>query len=138
MNFIKDIYSIKFQSFHKKNEILTPYTSDENIPFKIKRFFINGNIVKNSNRGDHAHKKTKQIFVCLYGKIKIKCFDGKKSKVFNLKNQSYGLYIPPTIWYETIYLNNNNSILVVTDKKYIENDYIRNKNDFIKFRSNLK
>ena len=59
-------------------------------------------------------------------------------KSFNLRDQRYGLYMPPTIWYETIYQGNNNSILVITDSKYIEKDYIRDRDDFIKFRLNYE
>ena len=61
---LKDVYLIKFKTFNKKNELLTAYTSKENIPFKLKRIFLTGNVLKLSNRGSHAHKKTKQIFIC--------------------------------------------------------------------------
>ena len=134
MYFLKDVYFIDFQTFLKEDELLTAYTSEENIPFNLKRVFITGNVCRHSNRGSHAHKKTSQIFVCLYGKINIRCYDSEKSKIYNLTNQGLGLYIPPTIWYDTIYEEENNSILVFSDKNYMVEDYILEKDEFESFR----
>ena len=76
---LKDVYLIKFKTYLKGNELLTDYTSKKNIPFNLKRVFLTGNVSEKSKRGSHAHKRTSQIFICLYGKINIRCFDGKKT-----------------------------------------------------------
>ncbi len=131
---LKDVKFINFKTYFKSKELLTAYSSQENVPFNIKRIFLTGNVSKKSKRGSHAHKKTSQIFVCLYGRINIRCFDGKKTKLFKLTNQSLGIYIPPTIWYDTLYEGSNNSILVLTDKKYSLKDYILSKTDYLVFR----
>ena len=131
---LKDVKFINFKTYFKSKELLTAYTSQENVPFNIKRIFLTGNVSKKSKRGSHAHKKTSQIFICLYGRINIRCFDGKKTKLFKLTNQSLGIYIPPTIWYDTLYEGSNNSILVLTDKKYSLKDYILSKTDYLVFR----
>ena len=133
---LSNICFIDFKTFNKKDELLTAYTSNENIPFKLKRIFITGNVSAYSNRGSHAHRETKQIFVCLYGKIDIRCYDGKKKKIYNLTNQGLGIYIPPTIWYDTIYKAEKNSIMVLADKEYLTEDYILEKKEFESFRSN--
>ena len=114
--------------------LLNDYTSKKNIPFNLKRVFLTGNVSKKSKRGSHAHKKTSQIFICLYGKINIRCFDGKKTKLFKLKNQSLGIYIPPTIWYDTLYEGSKNSIMVLTNTKYSKRDYILTKKKYLEFR----
>lgn len=131
---LKDVQYINFKTFLKSKELLTAYTSQENVPFNFKRIFLTGNVSKRSKRGSHAHKKTSQIFICLYGRINIRCFDGKKTKLFKLTNQSLGIYIPPTIWYDTLYEGLNNSILVLADKKYSLKDYILSKTDYLVFR----
>ena len=125
---------IKFKTHLKGNELLTVYTSKKNIPFKLKRVFLTGNVSKKSKRGSHAHKRTSQIFICLYGKINIRCFDGKKTKLFKLKNQSLGIYIPPTIWYDTLYESSKNSIMVLTNTRYSKRDYILTKKKYLEFR----
>ena len=131
---LKDVYLINFKTYLKGKELLTAYTGKDNVPFNLKRIFLTGNVNRKSNRGSHAHKKTSQIFICLYGKIKIRCFDGYKTKIFNLKDQSKGIFIPPTIWYDTLYEGKNNSIMVLTDKKYNTKDYILTKSDYFKYR----
>ena len=131
---LKDVYLIKFKTHLKGSELLTDYTSKKNIPFNLKRVFLTGNVSKKSKRGSHAHRKTSQIFICLYGKINIRCFDGKKTKLFKLKNQSLGIYIPPTIWYDTLYEGSKNSIMVLTNTKYSKRDYILTKKKYLEFR----
>ena len=131
---LKDVHYINVKTFLKSKELLTAYTSHENVPFNLKRIFLTGNVSKRSKRGSHAHKKTSQIFICLYGMINIRCFDGKKTELFKLTNQSLGIYIPPTIWYDTLYEGLNNSIMVLADKKYNLKDYILSKRDYLVFR----
>tara|TARA_B110000438_G_scaffold285979_1_gene316695 strand:- start:778 stop:1185 length:408 start_codon:yes stop_codon:yes gene_type:complete len=131
---LKDVKFINFKTFNKKNELLTAYTGNDNVPFNLKRMFLTGSVKKNSSRGSHAHKKTSQIFICLYGKIDIRCFDGKKTKTYKLTDQSLGIFIPPTIWYDTLYKGKNNSIMVLTDKKYLINDYILTKKEYLSFK----
>ena len=141
---LKDVKLINFETFYKKRrlitlafkptrEILTAYTSNDNVPFNLKRMFLIGNVKKNSLRGSHAHKKTKQIFICFDGTIHVRCFDGKKSKIFKLKDQSLGLFIPPTIWYDILYKGKKNTIMVFTDKKYSISDYIETKIEYLNF-----
>jgi len=131
---LKDVYLINFKTYFKGKELLTAYTSKDNVPFTLKRIFLTGNVSRKSNRGSHAHKKISQIFICLYGKIKIRCFDGHRTKIYNLKDQSKGIFIPPTIWYDTLYEGLNNSIMVLADKKYNLKDYILSKKDYLVFR----
>ena len=131
---IKDVRLIKFKSFFKGKEMLTPYTAKDNVPFNVKRIFFIGNVSKESKRGSHAHIKTSQIFICYSGKISVKCFDGKNTKLFRLKDQSVGLYVPPTIWYDILYQDKKNSLMVITDKKYLINDYIETVGDYLKFK----
>ncbi len=137
MYYLKDIYFINFETFMKNDELLTAYTSEENVPFNLKRIFITGNVSKHSNRGSHAHKETSQIFICLQGTISIRCNDSIQTKIFKLTNQKLGLFIPPTIWYDTIYEGSNNSILVLSNKEYIKNDYILSIENYFNFRKDL-
>ena len=59
---------IKLKSFTKKSGKLVPLNFDRKFPIKVKRiFYIYGK--KNNHRGDHAHKKCKQLFIPISGKI---------------------------------------------------------------------
>ena len=57
----------------------------------------------------------------------------KNRKIFKLKDQSLGLYIPPTIWYDILYKGSKNTIMVFTDKKYSISDYIETKKEYLNF-----
>ena len=56
---LKDVKLINFETFYKKRslislpfkptkEILTAYTSNDNVPFNLKRIFLIGNVKKNA------------------------------------------------------------------------------------------
>ena len=110
---------ITFNDFLKKNV------------FKVKNIFlISGK--KNSTRGHHAHKKSTQILLCINGKIEIKCIYKKQSKKFILRKTHIGLLIPPFVWSEIKFLDQNSQLLVVSNYQYIENEYIRKYEHFLK------
>lgn len=46
------------------------------------------------DRGGHAHIDTDQVVIPISGSFKIKIFDGKESKVFEMNDCTRGLYIP--------------------------------------------
>ena len=102
--------------------------------FKIKRIFY---LIskKKCIRGDHAHKKCSQFFFSLKGKIKIKIFDGKKITNKLIIPGKKGILVKPMNWVQ-IYLNKNNTCMVLCDREYEKNDYLRNKSLFLKKKSN--
>ena len=61
---------IKIKSYKKKGGLLLALDFKKTFPIKIKRiFYIYGK--KNLIRGDHAHKKCKQIFIAISGKTEL-------------------------------------------------------------------
>lgn len=123
---------IKLKSFTKKSGKLVPINFNNKFPIKVKRiFYIFGK--KNKYRGNHAHKKCKQIFIPLSGKISliIKKNDKEKKLVLNSKNNRAFL-VPNLIWCRLKFLTKNAIVLVVCDRKYEFNDYIENYTNFKK------
>lgn len=119
--------------FSKGSGILTALSS-ENIGWKIERiFFITSELPE--ERGDHAHKTCKQVFVCVSGEVKIVCNDGNSEKEFQLSGLGNNLYVPPGIWV-SIKMGSKTSIAVITDQTYDESDYIRNWGDFMIYTGN--
>lgn len=128
---------VNFKRYKDKRGYLIPFETSKNnlkkniISFKIKRVFFSVG-KKNYFRGDHSHKKCKQLLVCLNGKINIQTIDLKGiKKIFNLsKNKNKALFLPPFVW-NRIYFKNKESILaVICDYKY------DNKKEYInKFKS---
>ena len=76
---------IKLKSFTKKSGKLVPLNFDRKFPIKVKRiFYIYGK--KNNHRGDHAHKKCKQLFIPISGKIALFIKKNGKDKINSLSH----------------------------------------------------
>ena len=89
---------IKLRSFKKKSGKLIPINFDKTFPIAVKRFFyIYGK--QNQYRGNHAHKKCTQIFIPIFGKIKLNLISGYKKKFFELNyKKNCGVIVPPRVW----------------------------------------
>ncbi|QJA09378.1 WxcM-like domain-containing protein [Romboutsia sp. CE17] len=124
--------SYKFDLKEKNNNgILVPLEENYNIPFEIKRIFYTYNIPSNEIRGNHAYRKTRQVIICISGSVKIKCFDGKEEKVYELTNPSQGVYIDPKIWRTTYNHSSDCVLLILSSHEYNEDDYIRDYDEFM-------
>ena len=129
---INSLYMISFPLFDVKESFLVVFEGGIKVPFQIQRLFIVKSLEK-SKRGFHAHKECSQLLIALNGECQVTCDDGNERKEFLLRSSSEGLLIPPTIWSEQDY-SSNSILLALTDRGYDENDYIRDYNDFLKFR----
>lgn len=124
---------IKFRKNGDARGQLVALEQNGNIPFTIKRVYYIYNTLNNVVRGKHAHKKLKQILICVSGSCKILLDDGTSKKNIILNKPYEGLYISNDIWREMYDFDDNTVLLVVASEKYNENDYIRNYDDFIKY-----
>ncbi|MCX7121776.1 MAG: FdtA/QdtA family cupin domain-containing protein [Gammaproteobacteria bacterium] len=104
---------------------------------EIKRIFI-VNPEIHANRGKHAHKTLTQLLICVNGVCEVICDDGKEKKIFRLSQINQALLIPPGIWAEQIYHKKDTTLLVACDAEYDEADYIRDYDEFLKFRSMIQ
>ena len=103
----------------------------KDLPFKTKRIFSvkAGHKIK---RGSHSHKECTQILFCISGEISVICKDIDSVIEHVLKPDGNGLVIPPGIWAEQVYNEDNSVLLVFCDKNFDENDYIRDFDQFLK------
>ena len=120
------ISRIKLNSFKANNGNLVPFYFHKLIKFEAKRLFILSG-KKNHIRGNHAHKKCTQIFIPILGKTKLEIIYKNKNKkiVLNSSNPEY-VKILPLHWCTVQFLSEKSSLLVLCDKEFSENDYIRN------------
>ncbi len=103
------------------------------IPFEIKRVYYIYGTKQSVRRGKHAHKKVKQMIICVHGKCKILLDDGKEQQIMMLDNPCEGLYIPEVMWREIYDFSPDAVLLVLASEVYSEDDYIRNYNDFLRY-----
>ena len=102
---------------------LSVFEFSDNI--QIKRIFnIYG--YKNEIRGNHAHKKTIQIFICMKGEIEIYLESINLKKKVLLNEKSKPLIVYPYTWV-IIYFKKDGILSVLANMKYLKSDYINNK-----------
>ena len=102
-----------------------------NVPFEIKRVYWTYGTPEDVERGNHAHKDSLQLLVCISGKIKIS-LENKNRKVYEflLDNPNVGLVMPRFHWRKINFYENGIS-LCLSSLDYDENDYIREYEDFL-------
>ncbi len=132
---MKSLQDIVFLTFprHANSSVSLTIFQEGDIPFSIKRvFMVSAEIAV--VRGKHAHKKCHQVLVCNMGSCNVICDDGIGTKIIQLSNNNQGLLIPPSIWATQEYLEEPTVLTVFCDRVYEEDDYIRDYNQFLKFR----
>ncbi len=132
---LEQIKIINFQQFLTEEALLSIFSSQNTVPFLIKRVFTI-QATEDCFRGFHAHKICNQLMIALQGIIKVTCDDGMQKKTFILNSPSQGLLVPATLWAEQEYIANA-TLMILTDQFYDANDYIRDYQDFLKFRNVL-
>jgi dTDP-4-dehydrorhamnose 3,5-epimerase-like enzyme len=108
--------------------------NSKNIPFDIKRIFWTYYTPDNVTRGMHAHYKLEQVLVAITGKLTIlnESINGEIT-THVLDSPNVGLYIPPMYWHDMEF-SKNAILLSLASMPYDQSDYIREYEDFIKFR----
>ena len=103
------------------------------IPFLIKRTFWTYDVPGGEMRGGHAYFEQQEIIIALSGSFDVVVVNTQGEKItYSLNRSYYGLYIPQMYWRRLENFSTNSLALVVSDKTYDENDYIR---DFDAFKS---
>ena len=111
---------------------LTFLESGNHIPFDIKRTYWIYDVPGGETRGGHAFKEQKEFIVVLSGSLDVVVFDGHEEKTFSLNRSYYGLYIPNGLWRHMDNFATNTVAMVVSSTSFSENDYIRQKDEYIK------
>jgi dTDP-4-dehydrorhamnose 3,5-epimerase-like enzyme len=102
------------------------------IPFQINRVYYIYATQPEIIRGLHAHRELRQVAVCVSGKCKFILDDGNEKCEVVLDSPEKGLFIDQMIWREMTNFSRDCVLLVLADKHYDENDYIRNYQEFLR------
>ena len=128
---LQDVLFYNMRTVIENNGNLVPIESNYDIPFPMKRIFHVYGVRDTDVRGQHAHYTTKQLLICVSGKIEVLCDDGKNKRKYLLESPQQGLLIPEMIWDEQIYSTEDTILLVLANTEYDVEDYIE---DYEKFK----
>ena len=107
------------------------------LPFKPKRLFYVCNVPKGEERGMHAHFETKQLLICIKGKILVKLHDGQKPSEHILKPNEC-IFVDKMTWDSQVFETRNDILLSICSTYYDKLDYIEDFNDFIMTANKIK
>lgn len=131
--------NVKILNLDIKNNLkgnLIVIESLKNIPFEIKRLYYIFN--NKTERGCHAHKKTKKLIICISGKCNLLVDNGIEKKEFLLNKPNYAILINEMIWNKLYNFTDNTILLVLANTYYDPKDYINDYNEYLKLIKNKK
>jgi WxcM-like, C-terminal len=130
-----DCSIIHLPKIYNRAGSITPIQNNIEIPFAVKRIFYLYDIPGGETRGAHAHKTLEQFIVAASGSFDITIDDGHSKKTIQLNRPYMGLHIKPLIWDYTSNFSSGAIALVLASDFYNANDYIRDYEEFLKWRN---
>lgn len=103
------------------------------LPYKIKRVYYLYDVPSDAYRGGHAHKEQLEFLIALSGSFEVVIDNGTKKETITLNKPDKGLLLNTGIWRELQNFSSGAICLVISSGEYLEEDYIRNYNDFKSF-----
>ena len=117
---------------------LTFLEGENHIPFDVKRSYWIYDVPGGEARGGHAYKEQDEFIIALSGSFDIMVDNGKLKQIFSLNRSYYGLYIPTGLWRQMLNFSTNSLALVLSSTYFQENDYIRDYQNFLKYKNDEK
>ncbi|MDQ6964022.1 MAG: FdtA/QdtA family cupin domain-containing protein [Mariprofundales bacterium] len=131
---LSDVTTIDFKRYEDPTGVLCVYEGSQQIPFDIRRVFT-VSAKRGETRGRHAHKQCAQLLVAVCGEVQVRCDNGLHITQYLLDNMYTGLLVSPGIWTEELYMTDGAVLMVLCDRVYEEDDYIR---DYAEFQCYVK
>lgn len=114
---------------------LSFFENPNQLPFAIARTYWIYDVPGGEIRGSHAFKEQNEFIVALSGSFDVVLHDGGTEIKFSLNRSYYGLYVPKMYWRRLENFSTNALALIVSDKRFDENDYVRDFEDFKRMKN---
>lgn len=135
MNTVYDCTIIELDKHHSDRKgNLSVVQNGSTVPFDVKRVYYLYDVPGGESRGSHAHKELNQLIIAASGSFRVTLDDGNVKRSFTLNRPYQGLYVKPGIWRDLDDFSSGAVCLVLASEVYDKEDYIRDYNEFLKFR----
>ena len=135
-NSVYDCTIIELDKHHSDRKgNLSVVQNEDTIPFDVKRVYYLYDVPGGESRGAHAHKELSQLIVAASGSFTVTLDDGKVKRSFLLNRPYQGLLVVPGIWRTLDDFSSGSVCMVLASHGYDKNDYIREYDDFIDYKS---
>ena len=131
---VNDVKIIELPKFLDARGNLSFAEQLNHIPFEIKRTYWIYDVPGGEERGGHAFKGNQEFIVALSGAFDVVVDDGQQKKTFSLNRSYYGLYVPAGLWREINNFSTNSLALEFGSEHYSEEDYIREYDEYLRWR----
>lgn len=131
---IDDCHIVELGRHHGATGNLTVVENGKIERFDTKRVFFIYDIPAGVSRGGHSHKTLRELIVAASGSFEVYVNDGKNEKSFTLNNPSKALLLPAGVWEELRNFSSGAVALVLASIPYRPTDYIRDFQEFIKYK----
>ena len=101
------------------------------VPFAVSRYFLVFDVPSVETRGAHAHRRCKQMLICVHGRCAVVVDDGERRQEFLLDSPHVGLLVPPMVWGIQYKYSGDAVLLVLASDPYDADDYIRDYDEFL-------
>lgn len=129
---------IEIDKHHHAKGNISVIENNTTIPFDVKRVYYLYDVPGGESRGGHAHKELYQLIIAASGSFNVTIDDGNVKRTFYLNRPCQGLLLVPGIWRELDNFSSGSVCLVFASMKYDENDYIRDYDEFLNYKSEMK
>ena len=132
---VYDCTIIELDKHHHEKGNISVVENSFTVPFDIQRTYYLYDIPGGESRGGHAHKELRQLIVAASGSFTVTLDDGKVRRSFVLNRPYQGLLVVPGIWRTLDDFSSGAVCLVLASHIYDEHDYIRDYQDFIRYKN---
>ncbi|WP_321480228.1 FdtA/QdtA family cupin domain-containing protein [uncultured Bacteroides sp.] len=131
---VYDCSIIEIDKHHHEKGNLSVLENSKTVPFDVKRTYYLYDVPGGESRGGHAHKELRQLIIAASGSFTVTLDDGKVKRTFLLNRPYQGLLVVPGIWRTLDDFSSGSVCLVLASHCYDVEDYIRDYDDFEKYK----
>lgn len=132
---IDDCRIVELGKHHGATGNLTVVDNGRTAQFETKRVFFIYDIPGGVSRGGHSHKTLRELIIATSGSFEVYVNDGRREQTFTLNNPSKALLLPAGVWEELRNFSSGAVALVLASIPYEPTDYIRDYQEFIKYKN---